>query len=163
MLDGLPMRTLEGLDATALPLESLVAEGAGSAWLGPQPLDEVFRQLASSLYLVLPSACYEGFPRTLVEAFACGVPVIASRHGSLQELVDDGRTGLLFDPAQPRELAERLRWANEHPEAMLEMGRAAREEYLARYTPSHNLEDLLGVYQRAIADGARASGVHRVS
>lgn len=131
------------------PLEAGVQEVAGAAWLGQQPLDEVFRRLASSAFLVLPSACYEGFPRTLVEAFACGVPVIASRHGSLQELVDEGRTGLLFDPAQPQELAERIRWAQAHPERMLEMGRAARRVYLERYTPQQNAKELLAIYERA--------------
>lgn len=131
------------------PLESSVQEVAGAAWLGQQPLGEVFRRLASSAFLVLPSACYEGFPRTLVEAFACGVPVIASRHGSLQELVDEGQTGLLFDPAQPQELAERIRWAQAHPERMLEMGRAARRVYLERYTPQQNAKELLAIYERA--------------
>lgn len=133
------------------PLQDEVQAVAGAAWLGPQPLDVVMARLSQAAFLVLPSACYEGFPRTLVEAFACGVPVIASRHGSLAELVEHGRTGLLVEPSQPQALAEAVRWAQAHPEAVLQMGRQARETYLARYTPERNLQQLEGSYLRAIS------------
>lgn len=133
------------------PLEADVLAVAGAAWLGPQPLDAVMAMLGQASFLVLPSACYEGFPRTLVEAYACGVPVIASRHGSLAELVEHGRTGLLVEPSNPHELAEAVRWARANPEAMLEMGRRAREVYLALYTPEQNVRQLEGVYLRAMA------------
>lgn len=142
------------------PLEADLKAVAGDAWLGAQPLSEVLARLSRAAYLVLPSACYEGFPRTLVEAYACGVPVIASRHGSLQELVKEGRTGLLFEPGNAAALAECIRWAQLNPQAMLEMGRAARAEYEALYTPERNVMQLEGVYRRAMADlrGARLHG-----
>ena len=134
------------------PLEKDVHEVAGDAWLGARPFPEVLERMSRTAFLLLPSTCYEGFPRTLVEAYACGVPVIGSRHGSLQELVQEGRTGLLFEPGNGAELAERIRWALEHPQAMLEMGRQARLEYEARYTPRHNVAQLEGIYHRAIRD-----------
>lgn len=142
------------------PLEAEVQAIAGEAWLGARPLGEVMARLSRAAYLVLPSACYEGFPRTLVEAYACGVPVIASRHGSLQELVKEGRTGLLFEPGNAAALAECIRWAKLNPQAMLEMGRAARAEYEALYTPEKNATQLEGVYRRAMADlrGTRLHG-----
>lgn len=133
------------------PLQADVQAVAGVAWLGPQPLDVVMTRLSRAAFLVLPSACYEGFPRTLVEAFACGVPVIASRHGSLAELVQHGHTGLLVDPSQPRELAEAVRWAQTNPAAMLQMGRHARQTYLERYTPAQNLLQLEAIYLSAMA------------
>lgn len=116
--------------------------------------------MSRAAFLVLPSACYEGFPRTLVEAYACGLPVIASRHGSLRELVHEGRTGLLFEPGDASGLAERIRWAQANPAAMLEMGRTARAEYEARYTPAHNVAELEGIYGRAISD-VRSATVRR--
>jgi glycosyltransferase involved in cell wall biosynthesis len=133
------------------PLEDQVRAVAGAQWLGPQSLDEVMERLSRAAFLVLPSACYEGFPRTLVEAFACGVPVIASRHGSLAELVEHGRTGLLVDPSEPRALAQAVRWAQENPDAMLQMGRQAHETYLAQYTPERNLRQLESSYSKAIS------------
>lgn len=145
------------------PLESALSPVAGDAWLGARPFTEVMQKMARAAFLVLPSTCYEGFPRTLVEAYACGVPVIGSRHGSLQELVLEGRTGLLFEPGNAAELAERIRWAQTHPEAMLEMGRQARAQYEARYTPRRNAAQLEDIYRRAIAETrgpARHEGAH---
>lgn len=133
------------------PLEAQVKAEAAQDWLGALPLADVFAHLSSASYLLLPSACYEGFPRTLVEAYACGVPVIASRHGSLRELVDEGKTGLLFDPGKPQELAACIEWAQAHPDRMLEMGRAARQVYEERYTPEQNMRELMVIYERARA------------
>lgn len=134
------------------PLEGDLATATAGVWLGVRPLAEVLQRLSSAAFLVLPSACYEGFPRTLVEAYACGVPVIASRHGSLKELVHEGRTGLLFEPGDAAGLVKCIRWAQAHPEAMLDMGRAARAEYELRYTPQRNHEQLTAIYRRAISD-----------
>lgn len=129
----------------------------GARWLGRQPLPQVLQHMQRALYLVLPSLWYENFPRTLVEAFACGLPAIASRLGALAEIVRDGRTGLLFDPGQAGDLASKLAWAEAHPEAMKRMGRAARAEYEARYTPARNHAQLLEIYRDALGDPAPAA------
>lgn len=148
------------------PLEDRVKAVAAADWLGPQPLEEVFRHLSKASFLLLPSSCYEGFPRTLVEAFSWGVPVIASRHGSLLELVEEGRTGLLFDPGNPQDLARCIEWAQAHPDQMLAMGKAARSVYEERYTPAQNASELLAIYDRArqqygcARQGAEVDRVH---
>ena len=100
--------------------------------------------------LILPSIWYEQFPVTLVEALASGLPVIASRLGALAELVDDGVTGLLFDPGNSLDLAEKMAWAKKNPEKMLEMGRNARMKYEMLYTPAKNYEQLMNIYEEAI-------------
>ncbi len=117
--------------------------------LGALPLTEVQSLMACSLALVLPSICYENFPRTLVEAFGAGLPVIASRIGALAELVSDGQTGLLFEPGDAASLADRLAWAQAHPAEMRRMGQRARAVYDAEFTPARNLELLLAIYGRA--------------
>jgi glycosyltransferase involved in cell wall biosynthesis len=99
----------------------------------------------------VPSICYENSPRTIVEAFSCGVPVIASRLGALAGIVRDGVTGLLFDPGNSDELAAKIAWAQAHPTEMIRMGKAARQEYEAQYTPERNHEILLNIYEDAIA------------
>jgi glycosyltransferase involved in cell wall biosynthesis len=98
----------------------------------------------------MPSIWYENFPRTLVEAFACGLPVIASRLGAMAELIDDGFTGLLFEPGNAKDLADKLEWADRHPEEMLKMGREARLEYDTKYTSAINFKQLIEIYQDAI-------------
>lgn len=110
----------------------------------------VHEEMARALALVMPSIWYENFPRTLVEAFASGLPVIASRLGALAELVRDGETGLLFTPGDAEDLAEKLRWARHHPAAMARMGAAARADYVAHYTPEINYRQLMVVYREAM-------------
>jgi glycosyltransferase involved in cell wall biosynthesis len=104
--------------------------------------------------LVLPSICHEGFPRVLVEAMAAGLPVIASRLGALAELVDDGRTGLLFEAGDAADLRRALDWADAHPAELARMGAEARRTYEARYTPAHALAALEAVYAEVTAAAA---------
>lgn len=138
--------------------EREVAEAFGPAYLGFQPLDAVVTRLRQASFLVLPSICYENFPRTIVEAFACGVPVLASRMGAMAELVDDGVTGLLFAPGDARDLAAKVAWAKAHPAEMLAMGRHARAVYDARYRPQANHEALLTIYRLAHEHRAMRAG-----
>lgn len=129
--------------------EHEVAQAFGAAYMGFQPLDAVVARLRQASFLVLPSICYENFPRTIVEAYACGVPVLASRMGAMAELVDDGVTGLLFEPGDARDLAAKVAWAQAHPADMLAMGRRARAVYEQRYRPQVNMEALLAIYEQA--------------
>ncbi len=118
--------------------------------LGWLPQREVTERMRRAAYLVMPSIWYEAFPRTLVEGFASGLPVIASRIGALAELIEHGRNGLLFEPGSPRALARSLAWAEAFPEKMRGMGERARADYEARFTPERNYRQLLGIYRDAI-------------
>lgn len=120
-------------------------------FLGRQSRADTLAAMRGAQYLVFPSEWYEGLPMTIIEAFACGVPVIASRLGTMAEIVTEGKTGLLFNPGDTRDLAARMRWAHAHPDEMAAMGRTARQEYERRYTAASNLEQLLLIYERAIA------------
>lgn len=133
------------------PLAPLLVGLADCRALGAQPPQAVYRLMAGARALVLPSICYENFPRTLVEAFACGLPVIASRLGAMQSLVDHGRTGLLFNPGDADDLARTLAWALAHPDAMAAMGQQARAHYEAELTGAANHRQLLQIYEEARA------------
>lgn len=117
--------------------------------MGALPVEQVMAQMNRSVALLLPSVWYENFPRTLVEAFAMGLPVIASRIGALQELIDDGRTGLLFDVGDPRDLARRAREALADPARTAAIGEAAHAVYRRDYTPDANYRRLLDIYEDA--------------
>jgi len=106
--------------------------------------------MSKARFLVFPSVWYEGFPMVIGEALAAGLPVIASKIGSLMEVVRDGVTGLHFEPGNAADLAAKVEWAWTHPEEMARMGRAARTEYEARYTPAINYKLLIEIYQRAV-------------
>ena len=135
--------------------DAAVLQGSPATLLGALPTDAVRDEMSKALALVLPSVWYENFPRTLVEAFGCGLPVIASRIGALAELVEDGVTGLLFNPGDPQDLASKLHWALANPEKMLVMGEAARTRYEENYTADKNYLQLLAIYQDAIVAAAK--------
>lgn len=114
-------------------------------------------EMARATALVLPSACYENAPLAVLEAFACGLPVIASRLGALAEIVEDGVTGLLFDAGQAPALREKMAWALEHPGEMRAMGEAARLRHARSYAPQENLRRLVEIYEGVLPAAARAA------
>jgi glycosyltransferase involved in cell wall biosynthesis len=136
--------------------ESLQAEAA--AWnlsnvtfRGWRSRSEILCAMKSASLLITPSLWYEGFPMTIVEAFACGTPVICSRLGGLREIVQDGRTGRHFNPGDAEDLACKLDSLWMQPSQLTVMGRAARQEYKANYTAERNYQLLMEIYERAIA------------
>jgi len=112
--------------------------------------DELPARLQRAAYLVLPTLSYDPMPRPLVEAFANGVPVIASRVGSAAELIEPGRNGLLFEPGSARDLARRLAWADAFPEKMRQMGECARADYQARFIAKWSYQTLFGERRRSV-------------
>jgi len=130
-----------------LPLEA----SPGVRLLGWKDPEAVYARMREASCLVVPSICYENFPRTIVEAFACGLPVIASRLGAMAEIVSDGETGLLFEAGNAEDLARKMAWAEANPGALREMGANARREYERKYTPEVNYRQLMTIYSDAIA------------
>ena len=124
------------------------AHAAGEVtYVGSLAPASVVESLGRAIALVVPSIWFEGFPLVVIEAFATGTPVIASRRGSLAELIEDGVTGLLVEPDNARHLAHRMRWANDHPDEMREMGVNARDAYEARFRGATHLAALLEAYR----------------
>ena len=111
--------------------------------------DALQERLQRAAYLVLPALSDEPMPRPLIEAFANGVPVIASRVGSAAELIEPGRNGLLFEPGSARDLARRLAWADAFPEKMRQMGECARADYQARFIAKWSYQTLFGERRRS--------------
>ena len=122
----------------------------GVTRLGALPGDELMREMGRASALLLPSIWYENFPRTLVEAYACGLPVIASRLGALASLVHEGRTGLLFEAGDAADLARKLQWTAAHPGEMARMGLQARALYEQELTGQANYEALRRIYDEAV-------------
>jgi len=123
--------------------------------LGRRTRQDIFRLMRRARFLVFPSEWYEGFPMTIVEAFACGAAVLAARLGAMTEIVTDGQTGLFFEPGNAENLAEIILWAWTHPKEMIDMGHNARREYHEKYTPERNYDMLIEIYQKAIAQRGR--------
>jgi glycosyltransferase involved in cell wall biosynthesis len=125
----------------------------GIEWLGSRNKEEVSQVMADAKVLILPSICYEGFALVIPEAYAAGLPVIASRLGAMTELVVDGETGLLFTPGRPEELASAVEWAFSHPVQIEAMRHRARREFEEKYTAESNyaiLSDIYGTATRSV-------------
>ena len=135
-------------------LETRVArEGiANVTFLGRLTHSKLLAELRGARVLVFPSQWYEAMPMSIVESFACGVPTIAARLGSMNEMIENRRTGLLFSPADASDLATQVRWAFHHDIEITEMGRAARAQYTSRYTAASNCPRLIEIYQQAILE-----------
>ena len=133
------------------PNTALVDGVKGIKLLGKLSKDVVRHEMNMAVAVVVPSICYETFGVVVVEAFASSTPVIASRIESLPNLVIDRVTGLLFEPGNSKDLADQMLWAREHPEQMAEMGRNARALYEAEFSAERNYQQLMAIYQEAMA------------
>jgi glycosyltransferase involved in cell wall biosynthesis len=133
------------------PLATVVSEPIpGVEWLGEATPERVRALMRDATLLVLPSECHENCPITILEAFACGLPAVVSGHGALGEMVREPEMGLHFRPGDAEHLAEVLAQALANPGALVQMGRASRREFEARYSAEAHLPQLLGVYRRAL-------------
>jgi glycosyltransferase involved in cell wall biosynthesis len=134
--------------------EELAAMAGGQSTielLGMQPAEAVYALMGEASFVIVPSECPETFGRVVIEAFAKGAPVVASAIGALPELVEHGRTGLLFRPGDPEDLAANIDWLLTHPAEASRMRREARAEFLAKYTADRNYQMLMEIYESVLA------------
>ncbi len=122
----------------------------GIEWLGRQREEQVMSLMKGAQALVFPSLWYEGFPRVIAEAYACGLPVIASDLGSMSLLVDHDRTGLRFSPGDPESLSAQIERMMERSKKSSDMRRAARIKFTSEYTAEQNYQTLMKIYNAAI-------------
>jgi glycosyltransferase involved in cell wall biosynthesis len=132
------------------PLEASIQGVMNVNPLGRQSAAEVSELMQQAAFLVLPSEWYEGFPMVLVEAFAHGLPVLATRLGSMADIIEDGKTGLLFNPGDAADLANKAQWLLDHPQQAQALGDNARQVYLEKYTPEQNYQQLMTIYAQAM-------------
>ncbi|WP_374990024.1 glycosyltransferase family 4 protein [Rhizobium sp. TH2] len=120
-----------------------------TGFVSPKAVGEM---LSQSEVTIVPSIWNEMFGMTVIEAMAYGVPAIASRIGSLKELVAHGHNGLHFEPGDPDDLRSRVReYFSPHFDRQT-MARNAREEFEKKYTEEENLERLSEIYASVLGE-----------
>jgi glycosyltransferase involved in cell wall biosynthesis len=154
---GVPL-TIVG-DGPLRPMLQAMA-GPDVRFLGYVDAERKFAEMRRAAFLVVPTVWNEMFGMTVIEAYASGLPVLASRLGGPAETVLDGVTGFLFDHSNPQDVVDTIRRAAATPEALCEMGRAARALYERDYTPEANYANLMRVYQDVL--GGQAVSAHVV-
>jgi glycosyltransferase involved in cell wall biosynthesis len=132
------------------PLEaSLDRSIPGIEWLGRCSNEDVLALMRAAAFLVFPSKCHEGFPMTLLEAMATGLPVLASAHGAMAEIVREDVTGRHFRTGDAQDLARALERAFAHPGELARLRASARQTYERDYAAEHAFTRLQAVYARA--------------
>jgi len=132
-------------------IEMITADNSSNITiLGKISPSRVIEEMTKIRFIVMPSECYEGFPMVLVEAFAHGIPVVASNLGGMPEIIENNFTGLLFEAGNPKDLAKKVLWMHTHPEECIRMGENAKNVYKQKYTPEKNYEILMDIYQKTI-------------
>jgi glycosyltransferase involved in cell wall biosynthesis len=124
--------------------------GTRLIYLGRMPRSQVVEQMKCATVLLAPSLCYEGFPMVMVEALSFGLPIIASRIGGLPEIVQDGHSGLLFEPGDSSALLQVLRVFVSDTSRIEAMRQASRGRFDTHYTESKNYEILMEIYRELL-------------
>ncbi len=141
----------EGSERPSLEAQAHELQLSGITFRGRLSRAAVIETVKSARFTIVPSTLYEGFPMCIVESFACGVPVLCSRLGGMQEIVTDHSTGLHFNPGDAQDLALKVEWAFHHPAEIAAMGRTARQKYESDYTAEKNYSQLMGIYEQALS------------
>lgn len=109
--------------------------------------DDLYQIIRNSAFTIVPSICYDNMPNVILESFANGKPVIGSRIGSIPELVKHGETGLLFEPGDSDDLAEKMQWMIDHQEKCSRMGENARKLIEKEYNPELHYKRIMEVFR----------------
>jgi glycosyltransferase involved in cell wall biosynthesis len=150
LLEPAPTLKIAGDGPLAGTVREAATQNSSIQFLGAMAHRAIYDLIGEATFLVVPSGCYENFPRVIVEAFATGTPVIASRFGAMAELVDDGSTGLHFSVGDAEDLAAKVRTLWTDRDRLLQMRRAARRTFEARYTARMNHQLLMRIYDQAV-------------
>ena len=118
-------------------------------YLGRRSSEEVFALLRMAEFLIFPSQWFEGMPRTVIESFGVGTPVLASNIGATASMVTPGETGFHFEPGDVTELREKVAWCSRNLGEVRSLRAKARAEFELRYGGSANAGMLLAIYRKA--------------
>ena len=122
--------------------------GAPVQFPGHRPKAEVDARIRNSRAVIVPSEWQEVFGLSIIEAMALGRAVIASRVAGPREIVEDGITGLLFDPGNAEQLAACLRRLQDDPQLAVKLGQAGRERFEKLYSEDAGYRNLQEVFGR---------------
>jgi glycosyltransferase involved in cell wall biosynthesis len=137
-------------DAYTQEFDGLVRSRPWCQHVGNLKREELQAELGKATALVIPSL-EDNCPMVVLEAMAAGLPVVASRLGGLPDLVEEGRTGFLFDPLDAAGLGHGVEQILGDRSRALEMGRRGRTAALDRFHPRVVARRHLEIYQEVLS------------
>lgn len=123
----------------------------GVCWLGRKPMEDVYALMKEAMFLVFPSRWYEGLPRTIIESFAVGTPVLASNLGSMSSLITPGETGFHFETGNVKDLVNQVLKAIAQVELMADMRLRVRTKFIENYMAETSYQKLEEIYLRSLS------------
>ena len=120
-------------------------------FLGYRTGDDLYGLVRGARFVCVPSECYENNPMTIVEAYSLGVPVIGADYGGITEIVENGRTGLLFETRNSDSLKHALLTSMELSDEQYHSLRVkARRFAELHFNPQEYIKRLLDFYEETI-------------
>ncbi|HXE11191.1 MAG TPA: glycosyltransferase [Bryobacteraceae bacterium] len=147
ILDGAMPLEIAGDGLLAQETRAAAAQIPNISLRGWLPREHLQEMILNAAVVIVPSEWYEPFGLTIAEAFAAGVPVIASRLGSLAAMIRHRETGLVFEPGSAADLAAQARWLLSNPNELPAMRVNARREFEENYTGERNYQLLMNIYR----------------
>lgn len=122
--------------------------------IGPRSGQDLIDLLRHARFSVIPSEWYENCPRSCIESFACGTPVIGADIGGIPEMIDEGETGLLFPAFSRDALRDRIEYLFDRDDEAARMGRLARAKAEREYSAESHMRRLMAVYDDVLGHRA---------
>lgn len=132
-------------------VQSIAQHSENIRFFGHQDQSTVRQHLAGCSAVIVPSLCYESMPLAVIEAYALGIPVLASNIGILREIVVPLYTGLLFDPHNHSQLVKTIaEWRSLPADKVQEIRKNCRSEYEEKYSRPRVMQQLESIYEEAL-------------
>lgn len=122
--------------------------------LGFVETKKLMELISSANFTVFPAESYENYPMSIIESFMCAKPVIASNIGAIPDLVVDHSNGLLFEPGNAVQLADRIQYLFEHPDEAAAMGMNGRASVITNNDPEVHYQKIMNLYQSLLMASA---------
>ena len=117
------------------------------SFLGELSYSQISSILQNALISVIPSIIYENLPNSLLESFSFGIPVVGANIGSLAYVIKDQLNGLLFEPGNEKDLANKIKFCLENPTAVTKMGETAKRMADDEFSPEIHLAKLTALFK----------------
>lgn len=133
------------------------ANTSNITFAGRQSRAELLEMMKRCKAVIFPSLWYEGLPFIILEAFATGTPLIASRLGTMAEVITHRFNGLHFSPGDAEELKNAVKTIEQSGPDVEQLYGNARQTYLEKYHPGIHYRSIMSIYESTIANSRTAN------